>query len=275
MTRSIHGTVLVALALAAAGCGGGGHAGNDAGPPIDAFRPGVDAGGGTCSGTPDPCDTYLTAASCPTTRGCRSGGGCVGNAVACAGLSGASADCNAQLGCTFDAPSNTCSGTAMPCGNSDASACILRVGCLWEPACTGTATCTGARYVCEQVYGCSTNATGSGVCSGTPMACGLRTTAQCAGAGCELSAVCGGTAIACASLTDGASCTQQYGCHWTGTSCAGAETPCEVLDATPSPLCAHQSGCSELQQCVDTPPPCGANADQASCEADVGCSWAA
>jgi hypothetical protein len=105
---------------------------------------------------------------------------CRGNALVCIAFSD-SAQCGAQIGCTWSAPA--CTGAATGCATTDPNVCYIR-----QPACGwdfNQSQCLPASdwcsvsdpSTCTQRSGCSW----SGGCGGTQAACDTLALAQCGG----------------------------------------------------------------------------------------------
>lgn len=115
------------------------------------------------------------------------------------------------------------------------------------------------------------------VCSGTPVACGLLSAAECAAAaGCAPGA-CSGTAAPCNGITSSTECLLQQGCAPSGSgsgssgACGGAALSCLALSADPE--CRAQKGCAWQEGCFGRAAACG-SLNATACLAQPGCHLA-
>lgn len=116
----------------------------------------LDAGPGTCSGSPVTC-AEVPSLACFAVVGCTTDAECTGLPSRCDRLS-SSSRCRDQLGCRWNDLNATCEGSVLPCDlEITVSGCARREGCRWSQTCEGEIDGCEAQggWACERISGCT------------------------------------------------------------------------------------------------------------------------
>lgn len=198
----------------------------------------------------------------------------IADMTACTGGVCCDGQCRAGGSCCVDADCDGCWGTPTPCSEIDPLVCSSQSGCMPSamPQCYGTGGSCGSfttQGLCDGC-GCMWMIT----CFGADANCGgISSSLDCIACGCTWDVPsCVGGSMDCGGFSTQTGCTS-CGCSWnSGTHTCTGSASCADLEAT---FLCSSCGCTwSPPDCFGSHRPCTSEGDQASCEAELGCSWA-